>query len=377
MRADLEEALTDAVYRSVFEPDAWADAMRLCAQAFPSNGQTFYFLDKTSGRIRPIALEGVAPRWLEGFDTLYFASDNPWIRVSERLHRPGVIRTNERLDAFLREKGALYRSAYYNEWMRPQGFRFTMGNTLFAQDEVVANVTLLREPGRPTFSARELADFERLSRHMTRALRLGVRLQQAEATGLGMSALDSLRHGVALVDRELHLVYANAAMEAVLRRAQGLRLRQGRLSTGSRTTQAQLQAMVEHALTPSDPAGAARPDSLTLASSSTGTLTLQAAPARAAAGRYMPQAPLALLTATALDSADPVPQNALRQLYGCTPAQTRLVMGLVGGLSLREAARAAGTSYESARTTLKHVFAKVGVHSQSQLVARLLRELPR
>lgn len=128
------------------------------------NGQTFYFLDKTSGQIRPVALEGVTPPWLATFNDLYFARDNPWIRVSERLHRPGVVRPNERLDAFMRE------------------------------DDVVANVTLLREPGMPTFDRHEVAAFERLSRHMTRALRLAVRLEHAEATGLGMAALDSLRH---------------------------------------------------------------------------------------------------------------------------------------------------------------------------------------
>ena len=378
MRADLEESLTDTVYRTVFEPDAWAEAMRLCAEAFPSNGQTFYFLDKTSGQIRPIALEGVTPQWLAGFNALYFASDNPWIRVSERLHQPGVVRTNERLDAFLRENGALYRSAYYNEWMRPQGFRHTIGNTLFAEDEVVANVTLLREPGMPTFDRGEVAAFERLSQHMTRALRLAVRLEHAEATGLGMAALDSLRHGVALIGRDLRMVYANASMEALLRSASGLRLREGRLAAGTRATQEQLQAMLEAALSPAPgPARAPPPDTLTLATSASTTLTLHASPARGAAGRYLPRQAMALLTATTLQADDPVSHGALRQLYGCTPSETRLVMGLVSGLTLRAAARASGTTYETARTTLKRVFLKVGVHSQSQLVAKLLRVLPR
>lgn len=375
MRSDLEESLTDTVYRTVFEPDAWAEAMRLCAQAFPSNGQTFYFLDKTSGQIRPIALEGIAPRWLDGFDSLYFAPDNPWLQVSDRLHRPGVVRTNERLAAFMADGEALYRSAYYNEWMRPQGFRYTLGNTLFAEDEVVANVTLLREPGMPTFNRREVAAFERLSQHMTRALRLAVRLEHVAATGLGMTALDSLRHGVALVDHQLRVVYANAAMEALLRRAHGLRLREGRLATASQVPQERLQAMVTAALAPAA-AGTPSPDALTLATGPSATLTLQASPARGTAARYLPHPPLALLTATPLHPDDPVPQSALRQLYGCTPAETRLAMGLVSGLTLRAAAQASGTSYETARTTLKRVFVKVGVHSQSQLVARLLRDLP-
>ena len=96
-----------------------------------------------------------------------------------------------------------------------------------------------------------------------------------------------------------------------------------------------------------------------------------------AAARYLPRPALVLLSVTRHDGASQRDAaEALRARYGCTPAETRLVMGLLQGHSLREAARSAGTTYESARTTLKRVFAKVGVHSQSQLVTRLLHELP-
>jgi DNA-binding CsgD family transcriptional regulator/PAS domain-containing protein len=373
LRDDLEESLTDTVYRTVFEPDAWADAMRLAALAFPSNGQTFYFLDKSTGRIRPVALEGIAPRWLSEFDTLYFAPDNPWIELSERLHRPGVVRTNERLHAFLRGDEALYRSAYYNEWMRPQDFRYTLGNTLLAEEGVVANVTLLRSPDMSTFDRSEVAAFERLSRHMTRALRMAVRLERTEVSGLAMSALDGLRHGVALVDADLRVVHANRAMEALLRAGIGLRERHGRLFAVSVQAHMQLRAMVAEAISPLNPAAEGQPG-LLLRHGST-TLSLQATPARGRAGGYLPRRPLALLSATRREVRDPAAPGVLRQEYGCTPAEARLVVGLLDGLNLRAAAEAAGTTYESARTTLKRVFIKVGVQSQSQLVARLLRDL--
>ena len=107
----LQEGLTDAVYRAALEPAAWPEVMRLMNARFPSSAQTFYFLDLEPRRVRPICLLGVAPRWVQTFDELYFAGDNPWIRLSERLHRPGVVRTNERLEALIHDAGALYRSA--------------------------------------------------------------------------------------------------------------------------------------------------------------------------------------------------------------------------------------------------------------------------
>lgn len=375
MQADLEEALTDTVYRTVLEPDAWAGVMRLTAEAFPSNAQTFYFLDKLSGRVQPVALEGIAPRWLDTFDALYFAPDNPWIKVSHRLHRPGVVRTNERLARLLRDQQALYRSAYYNDWMRPQDFRTTLGTTLFAEEDVVANVTLLRAPDMPTFGPGEVAAFERLSRHMTRALRMGVQLERAEASGLGPGTFEGMRQGMALIDRRLRVVHANRAMERVLREGTGLMLRDGRLATPSVLAQQHLQAMVDAAVSPLDPAAPAT-HALQLPLGPGAALTVRAMPARGGRGHYMPAQALALLTVARTDASDPVPWGILQRRYACTPAETRLVMGMVNGLSLREAAAAAGTSYESARTTLKRVFVKLGVHSQSQLISRLLRELP-
>ncbi len=373
MRADLEESLIDTVYRTVFEPDAWAQAMRLAAEAFPSNGQTFYFLDKPTGRVRPVALEGIAPRWLNDFDALYFAPDNPWIELSERLHRPGVVRTNERLHAFLRDDQALYRSAYYNEWMRPQDFRYTLGNTLLAEDGVVANVTLLRSPDMPTFDRREVSAFERLSRHMTRALRMAVRLERAEMCGLEMAALDGLHHGVALIDANLRVVHANRAMEALLRAGTGLRLRDGRLVTPSVHSQSQLSALLAAAISPLD--GAATTCAGVVLREGSTTLSLHAAPARVQAGRYLPHQALAVLTVTQTGTPDPAAPGWLRQHYGCTPSEVRLVTGLLEGRNLRDAADAAGTTYETARTTLKRVFVKVGVQSQAQLLSRLLRDL--
>ena len=170
---------------------------------------------------------GVAPRWVQTFDELYFAADNPWIRLSERLHRPGVVRTNERLEALIHDAGALYRSAYYNEWMRPQGFKYTIGNTLLAGDGVVANITLLRPGDMPTFDDAEVRAFDVLSRHLTRALQMGVRLERAENAAAGTAAFDALPQAIALVDGRRRLVYANAAMEALLTAAAGLALRQG------------------------------------------------------------------------------------------------------------------------------------------------------
>jgi hypothetical protein len=87
MPLPVREQLTDAVFKAALEPDAWGEVTRLMQIRFPSEAQTFYFLDMQPRQVRPIFLQGVEPRRVESFDSLYFAPDNPWIRMAKQLHR--------------------------------------------------------------------------------------------------------------------------------------------------------------------------------------------------------------------------------------------------------------------------------------------------
>lgn len=64
-------------------------------------------------------------------------------------------------------------------------------------------------------------------------------------------------------------------------------------------------------------------------------------------------------------------ETVLRNVYGMTAAEVRLVMRMEQGLRLRDAARAEQTSYETARTRLKIIFNKLSVRSQADLIRRL------
>lgn len=369
----LQEELTDAVYRAALEPAAWTEVMRLMKGRFPSSAQTFYFLDLAPRRVRPICLEGVGPRWVATFDELYFAPDNPWIRLSERLHRPGVVRTNELLERVIRDGEALYRSAYYNEWMRPQGFKYTIGNTLLAGDGAVANITLLRPGDMATFDEAEVREFDVLSRHLTRALQMAVRLERAENAAAGTAAFDALPQGIALVDARRRLIYANAAMEALLARPQGLTVRQGVLGAVDAPGDQQLAAYVAAAL---GLVGGEAPTLAPLIVALPGGdhLSLHAVPVVGAMGRYLPSTPMVLLSVAQHCGKRAVPVETIRRLFALTRSDAGLARLLAEGHDLRGAAEAMGVTYGSARVYLKIVFEKVGVHSQAQLVARLLAD---
>ena len=70
-----------------------------------------------------------------------------------------------------------------------------------------------------------------------------------------------------------------------------------------------------------------------------------------------------------------MPQAFLKDTFGLTPAESRLVLRLVAGDSLRSSAAALGIGYETARTTLKAVFHKTGTSRQVELVIVMIRAM--
>ena len=371
MTEHLPDELIDAVYRAALEPAAWRDVVELMREPFPSTVQAFYLLHLEPRRVEPVAVAGLDTRWLKSFDALYFAPDNPWMRVSKFLHQPGVVRTTERLESFLKDPGVLYRSTYYHEWMKPQGFRHNIGNTLLSEHGLVANITLFRPPDMPTFDDAQVRAFERLSKHMTRALQMSSRLQRPGPANVGTAALDAVPHALALLDDQRHVLYANAAMEALLRRRQGMMLRDQALQALDPRTDAALAAVLVNARA-ADNGASAGPVPLTVPCPGQGHLIVRVVPLAAGSPRWLPLRARTLLLASPCLPCVSLSHAELHHLYGCTQAEARLMQRLVEGRGLREAAASLGITYGTARTCLKLVFQKTGVHTQAQLVAKLL-----
>ena len=63
--------------------------------------------------------------------------------------------------------------------------------------------------------------------------------------------------------------------------------------------------------------------------------------------------------------------DILDVLFDLTPAEARLAAFVGSAMSPRDASKRLGISEETARTTLKRVFSKVGVSRQSELSALL------
>jgi|GEM_PF-3101408 len=85
---------------------------------------------------------------------------------------------------------------------------------------------------------------------------------------------------------------------------------------------------------------------------------------------------LALIVFGQEDAEDSNLRELLLETLGLTPAERRLAQQLLGGKSLAAAAKASNLTISTARSYLKAIFAKTGIHRQSELITLYHSLLP-
>src|SRR5690606_28051269 len=226
------------------------------------------------------------------------------------------------------------------------------------------------------YTARDVARFRRLTRHLITAVKVADRFAAArrEANEL-RHVIDRLRFGVVLLADDGSVLEANAFAARLFQRREGLTVIQGQLvgmhrSGGTALPRALRAAIDVHRGVDAD---ASEPCYLERGN---GVQPLSALALPLAKGREpfgVQRAAVALLvTDPVVDVV--VPIERLRQRFRLTSSEARLAVALMRGQRLRDAAEQAGLTYETARWYLKSTFQKTGATRQADLVRLLLSE---
>jgi DNA-binding CsgD family transcriptional regulator/PAS domain-containing protein len=266
----------------------------------------------------------------------------------------------------------LERSEFFNDFMRRNGMSSSSLGVVLETDAAGLRAGLgsfgLRPGRRYGKDAIEL--LSAITPHLQRAIRVAKQLRELDADRRALAgALDVLTTGVVLVDAKRRVIRTNRVAEAILTRADGLSVRDGRLCATRPADTAALEQRIERvgAAPAVDRAfegylSVARP-------SRRRSLLVLVAPLGTREREHLGARAIVLITDP--EAAPSLPADALRAVFGLTHAEARLAVLLAGGATLREAADQLGMAFNTARHHLRNLLARTDTRRQSELV-RLL-----
>jgi DNA-binding CsgD family transcriptional regulator len=266
-------------------------------------------------------------------------------------------------------------SEYFNDFLRPQKLFHVFG-TILNFSERMSNLVVY-PPRQSTSSAcaKGLPLIASLVPHLRRVNRMAAQLGLAR---VGTSICDRIGGGgVVVVNVTGKVLFMNAIAERMIALADGLSCRGGVLRATQPQENTKLKLAIRSVCAIEKPSA-----------DQSGEIELSFAISRRLVSRsyaivvepFFRRTPGSLAGAAILHVSDPeeapqVPEKILNSLYGLTSAESRLSNLLLKGSDLNEACALLRITRNTGRAHLRSIFDKLGVRTQSQLVAVLARSL--
>ncbi|MEO6269256.1 MAG: LuxR C-terminal-related transcriptional regulator [Lautropia sp.] len=260
-------------------------------------------------------------------------------------------------------------SEFYQDYFIPvcEG-RYMCGTRLADQHGMNAMLAIGRAVGKKPFDPISLALLDGLSPHLSRAAKLHLKISRLQGeVAARQEALNRLALPILISGLDGRIRFANQAAESFLEYAAGpFKFQFGRLfarglSDSARLTKA-IDSAVQYSVGGAFVLGKSTPDPV--------LCTVVPLSARSALASEW-QSPLAAVFLSRPHVDGRIDKAILREMYGLTPAESRLAVELAAGLSLEACAERFCVSLRTVRTQLRAVFQKVGVNRQAELTAML------
>jgi len=357
-------SLCEGFYDAALEPSAWSDVLARVADCLGAAAADLHLLDDDIVRCNYMGAQPAEV--LEEYAT-HFLNREPRSLALRHLP-PGQVIT----DLEIADARTLRNHPYYAEFLPRVGLGHCIASAPLNDARRRAYFGVHLSPAMGTPSGEMLALVKAMQPHLGRAVSAQFRMMDAEMRNhIYTDALDRLVCGIAIVNGAGKLMIANAAAHTLFEQGQVLRLVQERVTANLPAASRKLQLLIQNATTRRDLRGGALivrgPGQQAL------SVTVDAASEefrrRTGGAAYIYINDICARPSRASEF-------QVREMFGFTPAETRVAVGIADGEPLKDVAVRAGVTYESARFTLKRVYEKLGVHKQGEMVALIHAALP-
>ncbi|CAN7214875.1 hypothetical protein D9M68_82250 [compost metagenome] len=364
-----------ALYEGIFDADAWQRSLGALCQASGSTHAHLLVLDTVNERVLVNQEVNPMPEAVAAYSEQYVAID-PALPFARRMSVG-----NWYIDS--RELGvpAMRRSPFYGEFLRQFEQSSVMACLIERQPHYDVFLSLQRPHGHDHYSPEDARALDWAIPHVRQAMALRDRTHQVSALAHASAQLmERLPFGVIVFRDDGKPLLANSIGEAWVRRL----LPAASIETSAVAPPAaavreeadwQLSRPFAEALraacNPANPQPAQALRAADSAGRQAQVVLLPLPPAHHLAMDW--QRPSVLVAIHEPGTAPMTLPAVLRDLYGLTPAETRLALQLSSGIGLPEACELIGIRRETGRTQLKAIFTKTATGTQAQLAHLLTR----
>jgi DNA-binding CsgD family transcriptional regulator len=262
------------------------------------------------------------------------------------------------------------KSEFYNDFLRHQDIFDVLGALLETRKPRCATASVFRPKRAGDFGADEHKLMGVLSPHLQRAVEIRRRL-----AGLRMRAdavldmLDRLPTGVIILDGRARVLAMNRRAREIVAQRDGLGIGSAGIEAATPRQTRELRALIgQTAKTSAGEGVAAGRDIVLLRPSDKHPLEVLITPIRLPERICGSEVPAVGIFVTDPERQPRPATDVLRRHHCLTLAEARLTAALAGGASLKDFAEEAQISMNTARWTLKQVFAKTDTSRQAELV---------
>ena len=265
-------------------------------------------------------------------------------------------------------------NAFYLQFLAPMDVFHVLGIDMCTSDGGGCQIRICRPKSAPGFSDLDKEYLELLVVHMKRCVELHAKQYETQSTNqLFASVIDRLMFGSIILDQYGFVLNQNKIAEDITARKDGLSITSGKVHAMMENDNKGLQTLVSNAL---DASLHDRPNIVEAISISRpqGDCPLGVLVRNVTTDSWVEgdrKAAVAILFRDPLCAVE-TSHEAVRRLFGFTPAEAGLAMILADGQTLDAASTELGVSMNTVRTHLKSMFLKTGTTRQTDLVRMIL-----
>jgi DNA-binding CsgD family transcriptional regulator len=308
----------------------------------------------------------VEPSAIKLYGEHYHAQD---VWAQRGLSKPaGSVCTSEELCS----RREIESAEIYNDFMLRFGTEYGMFGVLEKSESRWASVSLFRDGSNGEFQPEELEILQFLSPHMRRAFKLHFQFSELKSSAAGAdAALDMLATGVILLSAGGQVVRMNRSAAATVAERDGLLATREGLRAEHQGESALLVKTVGDAAGTLQGGTLSAGGTVRISRRSRPSLQITLCPTRAIATDMVGTVSAAAFVVDPLRHGRTT-NEALRVLFGLSPAECRVALLLGDGHAPKEIAGMIGVTLDTVRSQIKSIFGKTGVSRQSDLVRLLM-----